>query len=143
MHPAHFDHAALARDLLERHPILWEKIERACNLDSRAATDILADVLRFMNLVAFADRTLTPGKRIDDAWHEFILCTRTYMDFCQTHFRRMIHHYPGGTREENRQQFKNTLKLYNLYFGTPNADFWGASTLYAVEAKCGGCESGL
>lgn len=29
---------------------------------------------------------------IDEMWHNFILCTKDYMDFCDTYFNRFIHH---------------------------------------------------
>jgi hypothetical protein len=34
-------------------------------------------------------------KEIDDMWHTFILFTKEYMTFCNTHFGRFIHHAPN------------------------------------------------
>lgn len=35
-----------------------------------------------------------PSQVVDDAWHEFILFTRTYKSFCQKALGRFLHHTP-------------------------------------------------
>src|SRR5688572_14802468 len=37
-----------------------------------------------------------PSKVADDLWHEFILFTREYHDFCEQAFGRHLHHAPSG-----------------------------------------------
>lgn len=36
---------------------------------------------------------------LDDYWHEFILYTKSYMEFCDLYFGRYIHHYPYDSHE--------------------------------------------
>ncbi|MCB1962852.1 MAG: hypothetical protein KDF24_06755 [Rhodocyclaceae bacterium] len=36
-----------------------------------------------------------PSQAVDDAWHEFILFTRNYQDFCRKGLRRFLHHVPA------------------------------------------------
>lgn len=36
-----------------------------------------------------------PSQVVDDAWHEFILFTRSYQGFCQKGFGRFLHHTPA------------------------------------------------
>ena len=38
-----------------------------------------------------------PSRVVDTAWHEFILLTRAYHDFCEHAFGRYLHHDPAGT----------------------------------------------
>lgn len=40
-----------------------------------------------------------PSTAVDEAWHEFILITRAYADFCRHAFGRYLHHAPEGTME--------------------------------------------
>jgi hypothetical protein len=35
-----------------------------------------------------------PSRIVDEAWHEFILFTRDYQDFCQKVFGQFLHHIP-------------------------------------------------
>ena len=40
-----------------------------------------------------------PSRAVDIAWHEFILITRAYTDFCKRAFGRYLHHYPEAVME--------------------------------------------
>jgi hypothetical protein len=37
----------------------------------------------------------TPSRVVDAAWHEFILMTRSYEQFCIKAFGRFLHHMPA------------------------------------------------
>ncbi len=138
--PADFDHGAIAKKLLDGHELLKERIVTKAKVATGKESRALAEVIRFLNLIAYYDETLTPSKRVDDVWHEFILFTKIYFDFCQHHFGRIIHHHPGGTKEKNKSQFSNTLARYEKHFGIPDPYFWGRSKPKEAT-KCGTCES--
>ena len=133
--PDALDHAALALELLQKQPVLRDKISSGTHVQSREVPHLLTEVLRFLHLVAAGDQVLTPSRPIDLAWHEFILCTRTYSAFCRRHFGRMIHHQPGDMEDENSSQFDQTLALYQRYFGPPPTAYW------LPGADCGACRS--
>ncbi|MBK1721783.1 glycine-rich domain-containing protein [Thiocystis violacea] len=44
-----------------------------------------------------------PSRAADDLWHEFILYTRHYQDFCRKAFGRFFHHTPAAVLGPNRQ----------------------------------------
>jgi hypothetical protein len=50
-------------------------------------------------------RVAMPSQVVDELWHEFILFTRDYQDFCRTAFGRFLHHTPatalGAARRDN------------------------------------------
>ena len=133
--PDALDHAALALELLQKQPVLGNKISSGTHVQDREVPGLLTEVLRYLHLVAASGRVLTPSHSVDLAWHEFILCTRTYGAFCRRHFGRMIHHQPGGLEDENKSQFDQTLALYQRYFGPPPAAYW------LPGADCGACRS--
>jgi hypothetical protein len=39
---------------------------------------------------------------LDEMWHNFVLFTRDYIQFCHDHFGRFVHHLPA-TRDEKRE----------------------------------------
>jgi len=96
LEPNLIDHSRLANEVLQANPILAQKIINANKVTDARVVAVLAEVIRFLNLIAFSDEVLSPSKFIDRAWHEFILCTRTYWRFCEETFGHMIHHSPGG-----------------------------------------------
>lgn len=147
-HPSRFDHAALARGVLARKPILAAKLEAACGVTGPDVEALLIEVLRFVNLAAHAraqlGTSLTPSVMIDDAWHELILCTREYRDLCTQQFGRFVDHDPGGDDELNRSRFRATLQLYALSFGNPDPRWWGPAATamtHLADADCGACHT--
>ncbi|MEO0331092.1 MAG: hypothetical protein AAF223_05325 [Bacteroidota bacterium] len=138
--PKTIDHIQWVDELLTQEPHLLEKIQASQSVDPQAARELLLEVMRFLHLIAFYNRRLTPSLPVDLAWHEFILFTRMYADFCQEKCSRFIHHHPGGKESDNQRDFQKTLQLYMLHWGQPNEDIWGhlATTLFE-EAQCGSC----
>lgn len=61
-------------------------------------TDLVIDGLReYFHLCNAAGRRVVamPSQAVDVAWHEFILFTRHYRDFCRKAFGRFLHHTPA------------------------------------------------
>ncbi len=100
---------------------------------------MLRELLRFLELVGDCDQTLSPPQRLDLAWHELILFTRVYADWCDRHFGRFIHHQPGGSAAENHARLRRTLMRYSLRFGAPDPRFWGDHPYYGEGVDCGAC----
>lgn len=40
-----------------------------------------------------------PSQAVDEAWHEFILFTELYQEFCQNSFGKFLHHTPAEAME--------------------------------------------
>ena len=132
---------------MARKPVLYEKLAAACGVDRDEAVPLLVEVLRFVSMAARAKQAvggpLTPSPMVDDAWHELILCTREYAALCEEQFGRFVHHDPGGDEATNRNQFRETMRLYNLWFGPPPPKYWGPQPRDAVQANCGACSSAI
>lgn len=58
------------------------------------------------------DNFLMTSKVVDELWHEFVLDTRSYHDFCNKTFGKYLHHAPAGTSSSNKEKeaLKNTYK---------------------------------
>ena len=133
-----FNADALSKQLLDENPLLVAKIASALACKQPEVVYSLREVLRFLFLVSSnRSNTLTPSHRVDLAWHEFILFTKVYSSFCQRWFGRFVHHSPGGSRAENREQYEQTLRYYESQFGTADPAWWPQETVPA----CGPCEA--
>jgi hypothetical protein len=133
------NHTETAKQILLDNPVLEQKIIKATGLDRAEIPEILSEVLRFMQMINLSAERLTPSNLVDLAWHEFILFTKYYADFCQKHFGGFIHHHPGGLEGENRLAFKKSHYFYQKYFGKePNPKYWGRVLAeIADESDCG------
>ena len=138
--PERFDHVQLAAEVLQANPVLYTKVSAACDIEESEVPRSLREVIRFLNLITFSKTILTPSPFVDYVWHEFILCTRAYWNFCEGTIGHMIHHHPGGTKEKNREQYQKTVDLYRQYFGPPDPRFWNCPAPTAA-GNCGGCEA--
>lgn len=128
------------KDILKDTPILKEKIQLA--LPTLKGEEVLEEVLKFLALISLTGNSLSPSLTIDLAWHEFILCTRAYHNFCEENFERYIHHTPGGSVKENQSKFRHTIQIYIKKYGEPNPLFWGDYAHKEWEnSQCGSCNS--
>ena len=135
----------LAAKILQHAPLLRTKLARTLLCPPGECDAALAEVIKFLMLAAqYSDSQITPSARVDMAWHEFILFTRTYESFCTQHFGRMIHHEPSNDQQKNERQYAETLQSYRQVFGEPPAGYWGGAnpeTVGRPSAHCGNCEA--
>lgn len=62
-------------------------------------TEMVAHALRDYFLISLAARkslVSMPSRAVDELWHEFILSTRAYHDFCRRAFGYYLHHIPAA-----------------------------------------------
>lgn len=135
-----YDPSSLADELLNRNPLLVDKLLNNNVVSSaKEANDGLVELLKFLYLCANSDAVLTPSLRVDTLWHEFILFSRSYTQFCQMHFSQYIHHQPSDSPNNEMHQYQHTVQCYRLHFGMPNTDFWATSGI--CHNHCGSCEN--
>lgn len=78
-------------------------------------------------------------QEIDEMWHEFILFTQDYMDFCQQYFGEYLHHLPNLpvtmplTPEQTEQEVDKLLSYVYDHLGEETVRVWFASYLQAAE----------
>ena len=58
-----------------------------------------------------------PSKAVDTAWHEFILLTKDYAEFCDHAFGKFMHHTPH--KQRSRQRREGLARTYGLGATTP------------------------
>jgi uncharacterized membrane protein len=73
---------------------------------------------RFLKLLIAGNIPLTPSKLIDEFWHQHILNSTEYFQFCTRVAGRYIHHTPHYERPHSyhRKGFKHTHFVYQKYF---------------------------
>lgn len=89
---------------------------------------MLEGLRAYFQLVAANPRTRLgmPSKAVDSAWHEFIVLTQNYADFCNKAFGQFLHHTPhNGNQTAERDGLART---YGLSLGSTSAAAVGAAT---------------
>ena len=73
-----------------------ERFARKRKIAISEAQSVFAELEQFLSYAT--NRSSTPPPNIDDAWHEFILDTENYANYCDAQFGRFIHHVPTSQK---------------------------------------------
>jgi hypothetical protein len=114
-------------------PFLIEKLVKDRVVDSAEEGEALfAEVKKYL-VMAATDESRSwhmHSLRIDAVWHQFILFTRQYMEFCRRYFGRYIPHSPSnapelkGGRAAAPASFDEFRDRYRELFGMALPDLW-------------------
>ncbi len=87
----------------------------------KGRADVKLEFKRFMMLKAkFPGRSLPMlSKAVDAVWHQLILDTRAYAEFCQGAAGQFIHHKPAGKQppDQPSMSYVEFAQLYRDEFG--------------------------
>lgn len=81
-----------------------------------------------------------PSKIVDELWHEFILHTRHYDDFCRKAFGRFLHHTPATVLGKDRRNNEGLRRAWWHSCREESIDPRKATRLpllFALDAKLG------
>ncbi|WP_299947842.1 hypothetical protein [uncultured Microbulbifer sp.] len=82
----------------EFHPAIGRKVqERYPHLTNRDVDQVLKGLQNYFYICHQAGKRIVamPSQAVDVAWHEFILFTRAYKQFCRKAQGRFLHHTPA------------------------------------------------
>ncbi len=107
---------------------LIERLVEKKGMSLTEATALYEDTLRFLYLCGTTPRALAPSERIDLAWHEFLLFTREYQNFCRRMFGFFIHHNPRESGKRPKPDgassvIKDTISAAKVTFGDLSANW--------------------
>ena len=109
------------------------KVARKHGWTTRFAVRAINEYRKFLYLGVTAEFIVTPSKVIDTVWHEHLLFTRAYREFCRDVLRRDFDHHPELMPVEEQtvvyaQQYAATLTRYETEFHViPPDDIWGTT----------------
>jgi hypothetical protein len=133
--------SSLLEVMSSENPDLVLRYQNKLGLDEQQARQLFDDTKRFLFLCGTVPGKWSPTKIIDEGWHNMILFTQDYADFCQRFFGRFIHHSPhkmanpdrtGSSPAETREAARNL-------FGSELSANWSPTFATSVECSKSGC----
>lgn len=108
------------RVMAYQNPSLTTRIAAKLDLSADEALELFADTKKFLYFCATRRGEWQPPTLIDKCWHEFLLYTRDYQNFCDSMFGRFIHHQPDTDKPLKPREVKAeaTLLAARGAFGT-------------------------
>lgn len=81
--------------LLDTDETLLERMAQALHATSEETRVVCFDLVRFLVWKSlYPKKLIAPTEVVDEVWHEFILHTEPYREFCKRHFGAFIDHRP-------------------------------------------------
>jgi len=80
--------------LTYKHPEVVLRIMEKASLNQSNAEALFYEMLSFLGEAAQSSEKSIPTKKVDLAWHEFILFTKDYALYCKKYLGKFIHHTP-------------------------------------------------
>lgn len=88
---------------------------------------------KFMYLATTSDAMVSPSEIVDIVWHQHLIFTQLYQEFCNL-IGKQIQHIPSTHNKEEFEKFKQakerTKKLYFEEFGEQPSAIWEFITMY-------------
>jgi hypothetical protein len=140
LHNYHFNHltpASLLQKITEKFggpdastKAFADKIARKHNWKTKFALKAIHEYKKFVYLGVVSNFNVTPSKVIDVVWHEHLLFTKAYREFCNEVIEFHFEHNPeliilDEQTENFALQYIKTLQLYRYEFGyDAPGDIW-------------------
>jgi hypothetical protein len=88
---------------------------------------------KFMYLAATSDFMVSPSEIIDVVWHQHLIFTQSYQNFCNI-LGKQIQHIPSTHNREEFEKFKQakerTIKFYEREFGKQPKNIWTYNDMF-------------
>jgi hypothetical protein len=105
--------------------------------DESESCECFEDLKKFLYMAVMADKPVAPTEKLDEMWHNFILYTMDYDEFCRTRLGIFVHHRPRrrddpkSTRNMRQETLDFALELFGelpTHFKYTHAEMFKASS---------------
>jgi hypothetical protein len=110
--------------ILNKYPIILQKTMATTETNQEQAVKLFDEVVKYLIVCSESDVSLTPSPIVDKSWHEFIVHTKAYSDFCSNKLGKFIHHIPSGDASLEGRYELTKAKMYERFGQQVNKDFW-------------------
>lgn len=95
--------------------------------------EAILEYKKFMYLAATAKQMVSPSEIVDTVWHQHLIFTQSYNEFC-TLLGKRIEHVPSTHNRDEFEKFKlakeRTQQLYSEVFGEQPKEIWNFATIH-------------
>lgn len=104
--------------------MLIPRVAKEHNYHPEIAAGLVREAKRMLYLDTIAGKSMSPSHHVDMAWHEMLMFTAWYQEFCKF-LGRFIHHDPTPGPPDGGKMYERTKQVYEELFGQkPNPTYW-------------------
>ena len=97
--------------------------------------EAIIEYKKFMYLAAVSNAMVSPSEIIDVVWHQHLIYTESYSEFCIL-LGKQIQHIPSTHLPSEKNKYKlakeRTLQLYHNEFGPAPLQYWNYKNQFDV-----------
>ena len=126
----------------DRRDQIVRRIARDEHVRRSTAERWFEETLKFLDACANEGAPVSPPRRVDRAWHVFILFTRDYRSYCTARHGVLIHHDP--MEKPNSEAYERAYLWVEEHYGALPRRIWPppASRCSGGWGFGGGCVAG-
>lgn len=110
-------------DAYEVPSMLIPRVAKEHNYTEEFASRLVKEAKRMLYVHA-AVEPICPSHHVDMAWHEMLLFTRFYQEFCKFLGCEFIHHDPTPGPPDGGKMYQRTKDNYKKTFGEIDTECW-------------------
>lgn len=100
---------------------------------------LFTELKKYLLMCSLSDTSVAMlSTKVDAIWHEFILFTKGYREFCQNYLGKFVDHTPNTESTPTRfASVKQFVVLYTETCGDIPNEIWGINNVALMEASKG------
>ncbi len=118
-------------------PFLKERLVGKVFLNDESYEKSFKEFKRYISLIILGHKNVAmTSKSVDIIWHQFIIFTKEYHEFCYKFFGRYLHHVPETSSTPIKVDDRNRIfDAYKDVFNEDAPDVWGikSNAKYVIE----------
>lgn len=118
-------------------PII-EQIIKVRGWNRLYAERVAEEYIKFI-IIRSSSPLSSPSTDIDIFWHQHLLNTEHYFNFCQNNFDKFVHHNPEDANDRTAQgkRLQNTISIYKNTFSYIDNHVWFYTNIENLEGQTG------
>jgi len=112
--------------LTKKMDLFQKFIQKKYNINEDQYKKLFFELERFLELI-LENNDISPNNLVDIIWHDFILETELYYNYCIKKFGRIVNHSimrSNDSDEEKQARLNKTISLYYEKYNEIDDNFW-------------------
>lgn len=125
----------------DRRDQVVRRIAREGHVRRSTAERWFEELLKFLDVCAHERGPVSPPRRVDKAWHVFVLFTRDYRSYCEARHGAFIHHDP--MEKPDSEAYERAYLWAEERYGDLPRRIWPPPASRSGGWGIGGCSGGV
>jgi len=107
-------------------------------VERKYALQTFEEMKKFLYACSKSSEPLSPSKPVDEMWHQFLLFSIDYEEYCEKYMDIFVHHIPSLDAKACSSAYEMAQKKLKEIFGSIDYEFWpnNPETIGVCKGHC-------